>query len=56
MRRVLVSSLSVHARRAVLARAAVCLAQPVKVDVMGQRRERLITKLSRQRRYPFESR
>jgi hypothetical protein len=37
-------------------RASVCLAQPVQVDVMGQRRERLVAALPRQRRYPFESR
>jgi hypothetical protein len=56
MRRVLVGSLSVDARGPVLARAAVSLAQPVEVDVMSQCRERLIAKLPRQRRYPFESR
>jgi hypothetical protein len=32
------------------------LAQPIKVDAMSQRRERLVTKLPRQRRYPFKSR
>jgi hypothetical protein len=56
MHGVLVGGLSVHARRAVLARPSVCLTQPVQVDVMGQRRERLVAKLPRQRRYPFESR
>jgi hypothetical protein len=34
----------------------VCFAQPVQVDVVGQRRERLVAKLRRKRRYPFKSR
>jgi hypothetical protein len=55
MRRVLIGGLSVHARSAVLARTSVCLTQPVEVDVMTQRRERLVAQLPRQRRYPFES-
>ena len=56
MRRVLVRGLSVYARGPVLARASVCLAQPVEVDVMGQRRERPVAKCPRQRRYPLKSR
>ena len=48
--------LPVHARRAVLARAPVRLAQPVDVDVMGERRERHVGRFPRQLRYPFEFR
>jgi CRISPR system Cascade subunit CasC len=53
---VFVGGLSVHARRAVLASTPVCLAQPIEVDVMSQRRERLVAQLPRQHRYPFKSR
>ena len=56
MRRVLLRGLSVHARRAVLARAPVRLAQPVDVDVVRERRERHVGRFPRQLRYPFEFR
>ena len=53
VRCVLLRRLSVHARGPVLARAPVRLAQPVDVDVVGQRRERHLRRLPRQRRYPL---
>ena len=48
--------LPVDSRGTVLARASIRLAQPVDVDVMCQRRERLVRQLLRQFRYPFDFR
>ena len=47
---------SVHASDAVLARASIRLAQPVDVDVMGERRQCRLGHLARQFRYPLEFR
>jgi hypothetical protein len=46
--RVLVRALPVHSRRTVFACPSVRFAQPLQVNVMGQRRERLIAMASRQ--------
>jgi hypothetical protein len=54
--RILVGGLPVHASSSILARAAICLAQPVDVDVMGERRQCRLRHLARQFRYPLEFR
>jgi len=54
--RVLVGCLPVYASGSVLARAPIRLAQPVDVDVMGERRQCRLRHLARQFRYPLKFR